>query len=235
METKRRTHVLSLTCNNERRLECPLFRTIAQCAMVGKDSQALVPSPVSQFCEGHLQRVLSKPDIVTDAALRSSTQERVPPQPEKASALEAEFRRGFDRIVERIWPAVDAVQAVCTGDRRFSVDGEIRTSVREKMESCPKVQKQFLQPLGDGLLERQTLCCWSCGRLVCLLRALLHTGLVYIWAFLESQIERRSSVALRFTFGLSDFRFRFHFRTFGRFRSHRGKVTWAAKPLPNTC
>jgi hypothetical protein len=55
------------------------------------------------------------PDIVTDAALRSAVQERVPPQPDNASALESEFRRGFDGIVERIWPAVDAVQAVCTG------------------------------------------------------------------------------------------------------------------------
>lgn len=55
------------------------------------------------------------PDIVTDSALRTAVEERVRAQPENASALEAEFRRGFDGIVPRVFPAVDSVQAVCTG------------------------------------------------------------------------------------------------------------------------
>lgn len=55
------------------------------------------------------------PAMVTDSELWSAVQKRVPPQPENASALEAEFRRGFDEIVPRVFPECEFVQAVCTG------------------------------------------------------------------------------------------------------------------------
>ncbi|GAQ85453.1 Auxin-responsive GH3 family protein [Klebsormidium nitens] len=75
-----------------------------------------------QFLEKHWQSLVSdlrngtvNPDMVPESALRSAVEKKVRAQPEGASALEAEFRRGFDGILPRVFPAVYSVQAVCTG------------------------------------------------------------------------------------------------------------------------
>lgn len=54
-------------------------------------------------------------NMVPDSELRAAVQKRVPPQPEDAAVLEAEFRRGFEGIVPRVFPGCEFVQAVCTG------------------------------------------------------------------------------------------------------------------------
>ena len=62
-----------------------------------------------------IRRGRIKEDLDIDADLRSEINGHLSPMPERAAELEREFAKGFDGLVQRIWPKVSRISGIWSG------------------------------------------------------------------------------------------------------------------------